>query len=227
MTLTPQFKKGFLKFQRLGPVKFAEQSRWASRVPETKGLWAFPYPHFDVFFAYHKFTDIAPKDFRDREPSNPKWYSRGYDDPTPCEAVEFIEVEDYGEKIMQAYCRDENGKLKKVYPSEAFFEARNAWIENVGKKVLPLREFWYSGLLYTHFLPNGEVGGNSLFTDNKQKEWTLMTVEDFYKFLIKPGSVHYFDGHYDGEGKPLHFNYSKDHLEVFIPRGKGIIRDKL
>ena len=223
-----QIKKGFLKLQRLGPVKFAEQSRWSVRAPETMGMWAFPYPYFDSFFAYHKYIDLAPKDFRDDStPKDPKWYNTGGNDYASIDSIEFVEVESYGEKTMEAHYRDEEGNLKPAQLDNSFYHAKEEWIKKIGKKVLPLREFWYSGEIYTHFNQDGSVGSCGMDSTDPETGWTLMSTTNLAKLLSKNESVVGFDGHYDGAGKPLTFNYSKDHLEIFIPRGKGVIRDKL
>lgn len=222
-----QIKKGFLKLQRLGPIKFAEQSRWAIRAPEGIGMWAFPFPHFDMFYAYHKFADLGPKQFRGRQPTDAKWYTSDWENDIPLEAVEFVELDWYGEKVSRAHYRDENGELQEADIRGAWHEEKAAWIKNVGQKILPIREFWYSGELYTHFNHDGSVGNWTMNSDAEGTEWTLMSTNKLAEFMTKPGGVVDFDGHYDGDGKPRTYDYSKDHLEVFIPRGRGIIRDKI
>jgi hypothetical protein len=222
-----EFKKGFLRLQRLGPIKFAEQSRWANRAPESFGLWAFPYPHFDIFYAYHKFGDLAPKSFRERRPTEAKWYTKDWDEDEPLDAIEFVEIEEYGVKASVAHYRDENGELKEASVRGAWHQEKEDWINTVGKKILPMREFWYSGDLYTHFNHGGSVGNWTMNSGQVGNDWTLMDVSKLAALMTKPGGVAEFDGHYDGDGKPRLFDYSKDHLEVFIPRGRGVIRDRL
>lgn len=51
-----EFRNGYLKMHRLGPVSFGSQKRW-SRAPRGLGLWAFPYPFYDDFFTIHKYLD--------------------------------------------------------------------------------------------------------------------------------------------------------------------------
>lgn len=224
-----QFRKGFLKFQRLGTIEFGEQSRWNVRAPEPKGLWAFPFPYFDTFFAHHKWIDIAPKPFRDREPKDPKWYLKDLDhedddkQESP-DAIEFVEVEAWGEKSFEPFYRDENNELKPAYLSSEHYQAKEKWIDTVGKKVLPVREFWYSGDLYTHFMPNGSVGSAPMFSDDPSVEWNIMSVEKFSKCIKGNKS---FSGQYGPDGKPIFWNYGSDHLEVFIPPKRGVFRDKL
>jgi len=223
MAQSIQLRKGFLRLQRLGPVKFTEQSRWAGRAPEAKGLWAFPYPHFDIFFAYHKYTDLAPKELRSDNPKDPKWYLKDDDSDDSPEAIFFEEVTDsWGYTHKQAFYLDDEGQKKETYVSGKFYEAKDKWVEEVGKKVLPMRNFWYSGDLYSRFTANGAAGASGIGGD-----WTLMSVQKLAELINKPGGTRYFDGHYDGDGKPQFWNYSKDHLEVFIPRNRGIIRSSV
>ncbi len=231
MTQKHQLKRGFMKFQRLGPVKFGEQSRWRSRAPESSGLWAFPYPHFDLFYAYHKYTDLLPKEFRARRwPKDPKWYCKDYSESAErLDSITFrttFDPEIDFEPEDRPYWLDDAGEWQLAHVKSEYFNAREKWIEDVGKKILPLRTFWYSGELYTRFRPNGDVGNFSINASGPDSEWTLMSVQHLAKLMSAPGGVQASDS-YDGDGKPRTFSYSKDHLEVFIPRGRGIIRDKL
>lgn len=221
-----EFKRGFLKMQRLGPIKFAEQSRWKVRAPESNGLWAFPSPHFDIFYAYHKYKDLAPKDFRERVPKSHKWYlSEATDQPVP--NIHFREKLDrWGDPDRIPGYLDENGDWQEAYINPDFWKAQDDWIEKVGRKILPLRTFWYKGLLYTHFNRDGSVGGWTMRADEAGNEWNLMDTSELERIMRQPGSVIASDG-YHGDGKPSTYDFSKDHLEVFIPQGRGVIRDKL
>lgn len=223
-----EFKRGFMKMQRLGPIKFTEQSRWKTRAPESNGLWAFPFPHFDLFYAYHKYKDLAPKDFRDRNPKNPKWYLTAADDKPITGELEFREAEEslFKSTSMIPGFIDENGEWQKAYLSGAYYEAQEAWIESVGRKILPLRTFWYSGLLYTHFNRDGSVGAWTMNADGEGNDWTLMHTSDLERIMRRPGSVVAAEGHRP-DGKPATYRFSKDHLEVFIAPGRGVIRDKV
>lgn len=48
---------------RRGALNAMDQTvgRYANRAPERRGFWAFPWPHFDDFFAHHKFDEVVPK----------------------------------------------------------------------------------------------------------------------------------------------------------------------
>lgn len=168
-------RQGFVKFWRLGSLDFREQSRWA-RAPQSRGLWAFPYPFFDLFFAYHQYTDLLPKRLRD-------------------------------------------GKGELGEESE--------WVNKVGRKILPVREFWFKGDVFTHFLPNGEVGDTGLF-EPEDTEWSRMDVTRMSRFIASSGADKSFE-RFERDGKPevSRFPVAVDHLEVFIGPGMGVMRDRL
>ncbi len=232
-----ELKRGFLRLQRLGPIKFGEQSRWAIRAPESTGLWAFPYPNFDYFYAYHRYRDLLPKNLQGDFPRELKYWRRerrkGEDpfngvhelhDPEsakdyPLESLDEIQWE-------ETLFRDRRYPADGFYCIGAYYEAQEEWIEKVGKRILPLREFWYRGELYTHFKPDGSVGSWTMSSKDPDNEWTLMSTDRLARLMRKPGGVAYSES-YGEDGKPRVYSFSKDHLEVFIPRGRGEIRDRI
>lgn len=222
--------KGFMRFQRLGPIEFGEQSRWSIRAPESSGLWAFPFPHFDLFYAYHRYMDLLPKDLQGRYPTNPKWWRRKPEKGEPRYEGSYEVPGDYDEEGYYpitsmneiVFDEDERPCPKNGYVIGAFYRAQENWIETIGKRILPLREFWYRGELYSHFRKDGQVGSWSFDSQDGNNDFQLITTDELAKFMKKPGGVIYFNS-YDGAGKPRTANYSKDHLEVFIPRGRGQI----
>lgn len=60
MTAQMEVRKGYMKFQRLGPIQHTKQKK-GGHAPEKLGIWAFPYPFFDMLYAAHKYEKIAPK----------------------------------------------------------------------------------------------------------------------------------------------------------------------
>lgn len=54
---------GAVLLVRRGPLNFVDQKRGfaGARAPERRGLWAFPYPFYDEFFAHHKWDEVLPK----------------------------------------------------------------------------------------------------------------------------------------------------------------------
>lgn len=193
-------RQGYLKFMRLGPVEFGEQSRWA-HAPERFGMWAFPWPYFEMFYAYHKYLDLLPKELRLDERRRPPL--SGY-------------TNDEG-KTPRSYAEVEAGDF---YPSGEWFTKRDQWVETVGKRILPMRTFWYRGDLYSHFLPSGEVGGYSMVSgDVEGTDWSLMSTDAFVRFTK---STHGDRQVYSKSMVPA--RSGSDHLEVFIPRKRGTIR---
>lgn len=166
-------RQGYVKFWRLGPIEFGEQSRW-SRAPRSRGLWAFPYPFYDLFFTWHKYMDLIPKNLRPEH--NPD--------------LEMGEQEE--------------------------------WVNKVGRKVLPIREFWYRGDLFTHFTPAGEVGDPGLMGD--ETHWSVMDAAKFARCIASTGANKSF---YRNKDTLERIDTSVDHMEVFITPNMGKIRDRL
>ena len=237
-----EFRKGFLKFQRLGPVKFGEQSRWSVRAPRSEGMWAFPAPHFDPFFAYHRYRDLMPKDLRADYPKATKWWRR-YPEAgeAPYEGFHEISSEvDASGRGKGSYPVSSMDEIRWIededsyggrYPQNGFviperYQAEEDWVRTVGMKILPLREFWYRGELYSHFMPDGSVGMVPLNSSTEGVEWNVIHTEELARQMQKPGGVVASGGHGD-DGRPALYNFSKDHLEVFIARGMGEIRDRI
>ena len=159
-------RSGYVKFWRLGPVEFGEQSRWG-RAPRSRGLWAFPYPFYDSFFTYHKYLDLLPKSLQ-------------------------------GEGVD--------------------WEEREKWINTVGRKVLPIREFWYQGDVFTHFLPNSDIRSSE---DYRFTSWSVMDAAKLTRVISSNGADKAF---YRSGDKVLKVQSSVDHLEVFIAPNMGRLR---
>tara|TARA_B100001146_G_C16079646_1_gene390055 strand:+ start:171 stop:677 length:507 start_codon:yes stop_codon:yes gene_type:complete len=163
-----EFRNGFLKMYRLGPVTFGPQKRWG-RAPKSIGLWAFPYPFYDVYFTYHKYVDAMG----DRN---------AYDEETAAE-----------------------------------------WIKK-NRDVVKLRTFWYSGDVFAHFTPAGEIADPGTFTGTP--EWHRMSVGRLYEFIKSSGGEHTLARF--GPDAPLkRFRTSVDHLELFIAPGMGTIKNRM
>lgn len=54
-----QIRKGFMKFVRLGPIKFNKQVG-VPHAPEKWGIWAFPDPYFTWEYAMQQYYDHMP-----------------------------------------------------------------------------------------------------------------------------------------------------------------------
>ena len=55
-------RDGAILLTRRGNLNFADQVKRPSphTAPEKRGLWAFPYPYFDDFYAWHKWDEVLP-----------------------------------------------------------------------------------------------------------------------------------------------------------------------
>jgi hypothetical protein len=59
---------GKMLYWRLGNMNSNKQTHWGipmCRQPPTKrGIWCFPYPHYDLFFCWHQWEQHLPRKFR-------------------------------------------------------------------------------------------------------------------------------------------------------------------
>ena len=62
MTSKLQVRRERVLFHRLGTLKPVKQGYW-KRAPAREGLWAFPWPYFSLFFAWHQYRGLAPRRF--------------------------------------------------------------------------------------------------------------------------------------------------------------------
>lgn len=199
-------KGGAVLLWRLGTLEFGKQDRWSRRAPESRGLWAFPWPYFDMFFAYHKYKDLFPKSFKTTDvgyPLSPSSYE--YLDGSTPTSVDF----------------DNEGRPTddELLVKEGWSEEKERWIENVGKKVLPLRKFWYEGELYSHMNHRGEIGDVGLFSE---PDWYKVHSSVFAKAVHRNNGNRFAE--VIGAGKGIsYYRSSVDHLEVFIPPRAGHI----
>jgi len=80
------FKNNKLLCWRLGPINAQKQLHYSKDVetaagkghhkpPVSRGMWAFPYPHYDYFFCFHQWKKHLPKKFQDDtiERSDEEW----------------------------------------------------------------------------------------------------------------------------------------------------------
>lgn len=69
------FKNDALLCWRLGPINAIRQKHYSKDVtvnglggshkpPASRGIWAFPYPHYDLFFCWHRWESLLPKRFQ-------------------------------------------------------------------------------------------------------------------------------------------------------------------
>ena len=83
------FKDDMLLCWRVGPVNAQRQRHFSKEVtinglgghhkpPISRGMWAFPYPHFDYFFVSHRYKSLLPKKFRDNKDGGDEKYWAEY-----------------------------------------------------------------------------------------------------------------------------------------------------
>jgi len=65
-----RMRNGAILLQRYGPINMQKQNtktdrQWGGhRPPVNRGMWAFPFPTMDLFFAYHRITNALPRKYR-------------------------------------------------------------------------------------------------------------------------------------------------------------------
>lgn len=162
-------------FNRLGGLNSYPQETM-KRAPLSHGTWAFPWPAFEMFFAYHQYEHAMPKllhgEPAPRMPTEEEFYA-----------------DDYAWD-----CRQD------------LWEKKSEWVQKIGKKAWKIRDFWYSGNLYTHIRPNGEILGLD--------EWVRMPARGYAEAVRRSGYLNTF--YRDREGHLHPVKYSADHLEVFL-----------
>lgn len=204
-----QVRKGALLLWRLGTINFGEQSRW-SRAPQKKGLWAFPWPYYDMFLTYHQYRDRLPKLLRtasnSRYPLALEWYE--YPDGATPEEVTFDEA---------GYILEEDISVR-----EEFWDKQREWIETVGPRVLPLRKFWYEGELYSHIQKTGKIGNPGTMGQGKTDWYSMHSSELAMAIKRARGDRYISRPKNPGEGIS-DYPSGVDHLEVFIAPGRGRI----
>jgi hypothetical protein len=146
-----------------------------------------------MFFAYHQYDHVMPKLLR-RGDKIPYAAKEAYlHDGEP--ATRIPTEEEYYDENSLWECRED------------LYTMKNDWVKNVGMRTWRKRDFWYSGDLYTHIRPNGDV----LPLD----EWVRMDAREYAEAVRRSGFLTTY--YRDTRNNTLHrVRYSADHLEVFI-----------
>jgi len=138
-----RFKKGALLMQRIGPINAQKQNIIIRKPPVNRGMWAFPYPAFDMFFAHHKIEPLLPADLRSDA------IRATYDK-------------------AQAEGRDKDEDFREAY--QHLWDLREKASEKLKDKMRP-KTFWWDGPIYSHISPHegeNDLGsGWYLWTDLK------------------------------------------------------------
>jgi hypothetical protein len=66
-------QRGALLCERLCLTSAAVTQTDNRKAPERAGYWAFPWPHFDLYYAYHQYQAVLPKALRSEQ--DPGWHA--------------------------------------------------------------------------------------------------------------------------------------------------------
>lgn len=138
-----QFRGGKLRCQRLGTINPVRQVG-NLKAPCARGIWAFPFGHFDMYFAYHKYEEVLPRHLRQDE------LRALFDRQDDLTAGELAALDELAERRWQE---------------------RDAWIRRHGRAQMPLRDFWYAGEVYGHIQRDGTALGPSEWVRMTVAEW--------------------------------------------------------
>ena len=108
-----EIRDGKMLFWRLGNMNSNFQKHWNlskdDNVPPVKrGIWCFPYPHYDYYFCYHQWESKLPKFYREEafdETKNTWWEGLSEE--------EVIKHQNIKEQLMN--------KIKRSFKPKKFF----------------------------------------------------------------------------------------------------------
>lgn len=138
--MKPPFKRKGLSglFRRFGPLAAQKQTHRESYVaPYRRGIWAFPYPYFDMWFASHNFNKYMAKKFDRINESKPE-----FELFESCD--EWIRACDIHEAEQLALEEEYKEKVAKIYRQL-------------------MKTFWYKGRVYGRIAPRGCGGKNGWY----------------------------------------------------------------
>lgn len=236
-----QVKGGKILLWRIGNLEYGKQARWAHNAPvgETRGMWAFPWPYFDIFFASHKYEDVSPKRYRTMAngayPASLEWYRRIGENGEELPLLPG-DLEKLKEWQNSPLIEGEFGKRMQPIPDEFtyaynFWENSEKWMNTTGKRLLPIKKFWYEGELYSHLEPRRN-NNSPIDSGSGISEWHRMGTQDFANAVKRVRGIAmaaHSASYPTGEFKFTKYNraFSCDHLEVFLPQGAGRISGNL
>lgn len=135
-------------FWRFGPMSGqVQENREKRKTPARKGIWVFPYPLFDMFFAYHQLERYLPKKFR-----RPR--EDGGILNLPSSMPDFSNMDADGNDIVKLTPEEEE-KLEKE--AEKFHEEQDRIVNEYEKRFLKVKKIWWSGEVYSRLPPNKQT----------------------------------------------------------------------
>lgn len=118
------FQKNKLLCWRLGPINSQKQIHFSKDVktiagggthkpPTSRGIWAFPYPHYDFFFCFHQWKKHLPKKYLDDtiEKTEKEWeeYYKLLEEIQKKHKPSTFYVDNFYSHISPKGCSDYNG----------------------------------------------------------------------------------------------------------------------
>jgi hypothetical protein len=186
-----RFKNGALLMQRVGEINAQKQIHSGDNVPPVKrGMWAFPYPAMDKYFAAHKMESLFPVNLRTTSIMQ-QWDK----------AKEEGRTDDAEFKELYASLWDKRRKLENTLKPKL-------------KEKMRIKTFWWSGPIYSHIAPKGMKDENKswyLWTDlkawAKEANKSMVCKTDAHKYGVKINPT-----------EQGFMTYSVDHIELFLPQ---------
>lgn len=144
------FQDGKMLFQRVGPM--AGQYQDNKRAPETKGIWAFPFPVFDWFYVGSSY-------------SSPAKHSPKIDFENPDKNM--IDLSLYDELFLKRELKKISkskdysiyvGDVVKALAEKKISKQTLYELKHRKNKITPrkLKRFFWDGVVYSHFSPKGK-----------------------------------------------------------------------
>lgn len=206
-----KLKRGKMLFSRFGPMSGqVQENRHRRPTPTRKGIWVFPYPFFEMFYAYHQINRFLPKTVRGESgaailglPTDIKDFSNMNDDGTPV-------------KILTP---EEELALEKE--AEAYWAEKNKIEEEYLERFAKVKKIWWGGEIYSRLQPNPQSQpiGDDWYWYKKPIDF----LEVARKNLIEMHPS--YDGGptvstavgFQGVGKENWWRLAQDHFECFLP----------
>jgi hypothetical protein len=196
-----KMRQGKMLFSRFGPMSGQVQEKRERRAtPTRKGIWVFPYPLFDMFFAHHQINRFLPKNARNESAASIL--------DLPTDIKDFSNMDDDGNPI-KILTPEEDAALEKE--AEAYWEEKEKIQKEYWDKFMKVRKIWWGGEVYSRLQPD------KLATPVNDWYWYKKPI-DFLKVAkknLKSGEAKVMAN--QGVGKENLFHLSVDHFECFLP----------
>lgn len=205
------FEDGKMLFWRFGPMSGqVQKNKHKRKTPERKGIWVFPYPLFDMFFAYHQLERYLPKKFRSKK-------ENGGILNLPSSMPDFSNMDDDGNDIKKL-TPEEEAQLEKE--ADSFHAERDRLVAEYEKRFLKVKKIWWNSELYSRIPPNKQT--------HREDGWYHYKNPKEFVEVARKRLIDTFESY---DGKPTvascfpntgikTFNWTSlscDHFECFLP----------